>query len=168
MNFDGIPIWREYEYSTPAELNQGVGRVETLIVGGGPIGLALALDLARKNHQVTLLNALPFVTRGSKAICFSKRTLDIWDRLGVAERLVEKGVIWEKGKVFWRDEETPIYEFDLLPVKDQKNPAFINLQQYYVEEYLVERAREFSDLIELRFKNKVVGIDQHAKGAQLQ
>ena len=40
-----------------------------------------------------------------------------------------------------------------------RRPAFINLQQYYVEEYLIDRAQEFPDLIDLRFKNNVIGHD---------
>ena len=38
-------------------------------------------------------------------------------------------------------------------------PAFINLQQYYVEQYLVERARELHDRIDLRWKNRVTGVE---------
>jgi 3-(3-hydroxy-phenyl)propionate hydroxylase len=75
---------------------------------------------------------------GSRAICFSKRTLEIWDRLGVAPRMVEKGVSWNPGKVFFHDQQ--VYQFDLLPEDGHLQPAFINLQQYYAEAYLVERA----------------------------
>ena len=161
MRFEGIPIWREYPYERPAELDSKAPRmVRTLIVGGGPVGLALALDLARKGHDILLLNALPFVPRGSKAICFSKRSLDIWDRLGVGERLVDKGVVWEKGKVFWKADPDPIYEFDLRPVKDQKNPAFINIQQYYVEEYFLDELDKF-DNVDIRWRNEVIALDRH-------
>ena len=163
MNFEGIPIWREYDYVPPPELKRtDTLKLKTLIVGGGPIGLALALDLAKKNHDILVLNALPFITRGSKAICFSKRSLDIWDRLGVGERLIEKGVVWEKGKVFWKDEGEPVYEFDLLPVKDQKNPGFINLQQYYAEEYFLDELEKFPN-VEIRWKNEVVAVDPGAE-----
>ncbi len=167
MKFDHLPVWREYDYRPPASLGQqSVEKVSVLIVGGGPIGLALALDLVQKGHKITLLNALPFVTRGSKAICFSKRTLDIWDRLGVADRLLDKGVIWEKGKVFWGAESKPIYEFDLLPVKDQKNPAFINLQQYYTEEYFLDALESYPD-VDIRWQNEVVAIDSQQDGAEV-
>lgn len=160
MNSAGIPIWREYPYRPPPELSQStVNRVPLVIVGGGPIGLALALDLANKGHQIVLLNAMAFIPKASKAICFSKRTLDIWDRLGIDDQAVSKGVVWEKGKVFWKDEDEPVYEFDLLPVKHQKNPAFINLQQYYTEEYFLDEIERHNN-IDIRWQNEVVGLDQ--------
>jgi 3-(3-hydroxy-phenyl)propionate hydroxylase len=98
------------------------------------------------------------VSVGSRAICWSKRTLEIFDRLGVAARMMEKGVTWQVGRLFHGDRE--VYSFDLLPEAGHKFPAFINLQQYYVEEYLIDRARDFPDLIDLRFKNAVSNVRQ--------
>jgi 3-(3-hydroxy-phenyl)propionate hydroxylase len=84
--------------------------------------------------------------------------LELWDRLGVGERMVEKGIVWKVGKIFLKDEM--VYRFDLLPEEGHKMPAFINLQQYYAEAYLVDRAQELP-LIDLRWRNKVVGLEQH-------
>jgi 3-(3-hydroxy-phenyl)propionate hydroxylase len=134
-----------------------------LIVGGGPVGLTLALDLGRRGHRVVLINKHDFIAGGSKAICFAKRTLDIWDRLGVGERMVAKGVVWNVGKVFWGAESEPIYQFDILPVKHQRNPGFINLQQYYAEEYLVDAVRDLPN-VELRWGHELVGIDSQEDG----
>ena len=52
--------------------------------------------------------------------------------------MVDKGVSWNVGKVFFHDEL--VYRFDLLPEAGHERPAFVNLQQYYVEGYLCERA----------------------------
>jgi len=68
------------------------------------------------------------------------------------------------GRVFFRKE--PIYSFDLLPEEGHARPAFINLQQYYVEGFLAERAAALP-LIDLRWNNKVVGVEQHADHASL-
>jgi 3-(3-hydroxy-phenyl)propionate hydroxylase len=78
------------------------------------------------------------VSIGSRAVCYAKRPLEVWDRLGVGARLVDKGVSWKVGKVFFRDEL--VYQFDLLPEPHHKMPAMINLQQYYLEETLVAPA----------------------------
>jgi 3-(3-hydroxy-phenyl)propionate hydroxylase len=162
MRTEGIPVWKEYGYA-PRAKRAPTETHETLIVGGGPIGLALALDLGRKGRKVVVVNALPFIARGSKAICFSKRSLEIYDRLGVGERLLQKGVVWEKGKVFWKGGDKPIYEFDLLPVKDQKFPAFINIQQYYVEEYLVDEIAKYPN-IDLRWRHEATSLAPRADG----
>jgi 3-(3-hydroxy-phenyl)propionate hydroxylase len=138
-------------------------RHPVVVVGAGPVGLSVALDLALRGVRVVVLDDNNTVSLGSRAICFAKRPLEIWDRLGCAARMIDKGVNWKVGKVFFRDE--PVYSFDLLPEDGHKMPAMINLQQYYVEQYLVE-ACERSGLIDLRWKHKVTGISQ-AAGAVL-
>jgi 3-(3-hydroxy-phenyl)propionate hydroxylase len=78
--------------------------------------------------------------------------------------MVEKGVIWKAGKVFLGD--TLVYQFDLQPEDGHKMPAFINLQQYYAESYLVDRTQQFGG-IDLRWRNKVTGLEQHNDHAVL-
>ena len=134
-------------------------RRPVVVVGAGPVGLALAIDLAQRGVAVVLLDNDSTLSTGSRAICFAKRTLDIFDRLGCGARMVAKGVSWNVGKVFFRQEL--IYSFDLLPDAGHAHPAFINLQQYYVEGYLTERAAQLP-LIDLRWKNAVTGVVQHA------
>src|SRR5207244_12115659 len=58
------------------------------------------------------------------------------------------------------------YQFDLLPESGHERPAFINLQQYYVEGYLAERAAQLP-LIDLRWCNKVVGLEQRSDHVRL-
>lgn len=129
-----------------------------IIVGAGPVGLSLAIDLAQRGQAVVLLDDADRIGDGSRAICFSKRSLELWDRLGVGERMVKKGIAWKVGRIFLRDEM--VYQFDLLPEEGHKMPAFINLQQYYAEAYLVDRVQELP-LIDLRWRNKVVGLEPH-------
>ncbi len=139
---------------------------EVVIVGGGPVGLTLALDLGQKGYRVTVLSRFDFIAAGSKAICFAKRSLDILDRLGVARRMIDKGVIWNLGKVFNGDAQDPLYQFDMLPVKDQKNPGFINIQQYYVEEYLVDALADCPN-VDLRWGHEVIGLEPQDVGAKV-
>ncbi len=132
-------------------------RHPVVVVGAGPVGLALAIDLAQRGIRVVLLDNDAKLSTGSRAICFAKRTLEIFDRLGVGDRMVAKGVSWNTGRVFFRDAQ--VYAFDLQPEPGHQRPAFINLQQYYVEGFLAERAAELP-LIDLRWKNKVAGVEQ--------
>ena len=132
-------------------------RHAAVVVGAGPVGLSLAIDLAQQGQRVVLLDNDNTLSTGSRAICFAKRTLEIFDRLGCGERMVRKGVSWNVGKVFFQGEQ--VYEFNLLPEDGHAHPAFVNLQQYYVEGYLAERAARL-DNIDLRWNNKVVGVQQ--------
>lgn len=139
-------------------------RHPVVVVGAGPVGLALAIDLAQQQVPVVLLDNDHRLSTGSRAICFAKRSLEVFDRLGCGQRMVDKGVSWKLGRVFFR--EAQVYEFDLLPEEGHERPAFINLQQYYVEGYLAERAAQLP-LIDVRWRNKVVGISQHDDHAVL-
>ncbi|QEZ43238.1 FAD-dependent oxidoreductase [Cupriavidus oxalaticus] len=155
----------EYQPCAEQRAEQADGQVHpVVVVGAGPIGLATAIDLAQRGVRVVLVDDDCTLSTGSRAICFAKRTLDIFDRLGCGERMVEKGVSWSVGKVFLRDQQ--VYSFDLLPESGHRRPAFINLQQYYVEGYLLERAQALPN-IEIRWHNKVVGLEQRTDGAVL-
>ena len=134
-----------------------VAEYPVVVVGAGPVGLSLAIDLAQRGQSVVLLDDADRIGEGSRAICFSKRSLEFWDRLGVGQRMVDKGVVWSVGKIFHGASQ--LYQFNLLPEEGHRRPAFINLQQFYAEAYLVDRVEELS-AIDLRWCNKVVGLEQ--------
>ncbi len=143
-------------------------RHPVVVVGAGPVGLAAAIEFAMSDVPVVVLDENDRVSRGSRAICFAKRPLEILDRLGCGDEFVDKGVQWNLGKVFVDVQK--IYEFDLLPEDGHKRPAFINLQQYYFEEYLINRVRQLQDegrRIDLRGNNKVVGVDARSDSVDI-
>jgi len=139
-------------------------RHPVMVVGAGPVGLATAIDLAQHGTDVVLLDDDDRLSNGSRAICFAKRTLEIFDRLGCGEPMARKGVGWNTGRVFLRDEE--VFSFNLLAEAGHHRPAFVNLQQYYVEGYLLERAQTLPNL-DIRWKNQVVGVAQDADGVEV-
>src|SRR5271170_7225268 len=156
-----------YRYDYRRSSDQGAAAVvrrPVVIVGAGPVGLAAAIDLAQRDVPVVLIDDADRIGEGSRGICWSKRTLEISDRLGVGEQLVAQGVTWKLGKVFSGDEL--LFTFDLLPEEGHKMPAFINLQQFYLEAALVDRALDHKNL-DLRWKNRVVGLDRLNDGARL-
>jgi len=139
-------------------------RHPVIVVGAGPVGLATAIDLARQGVRVVVLDDDNKLSAGSRAICFAKRTLEIFDRLGCGDPMVEKGVSWNVGKVFFQDDH--VYTFNLLPESGHRRPAFINLQQYYVEGYLYDYARSLP-LLDLRWKNRVTAVTPKADGVEV-
>ena len=156
----------EYAYrQRPAQREGRVERHPVVIVGAGPVGLTAALDCAARGLPVVLLDDNNSVSQGSRAVCYAKRTLEIWQRLGLGARLAEQGVRWQVGKVFFRDDLA--YQFDLLPQAHHRMPAMINLQQYHLEEALVA-ACEAQPLISLNWKHKVMALQPGAVGVALQ
>lgn len=152
-----------YVHSPDQDAEQPI-RHPIVIVGAGPVGLSAAIDLAQRGQPVLVVDNDDRLSFGSRALCFAKRTLEIWDRLGVGESMVDKGVSWNVGKVFLRDEQ--VYQFNLLPESAHERPAFINLQQYYCEAYLVERALQLPN-IEIRWKNTLTALQTRDDGALL-
>ncbi len=149
----------EFAYvPSPEQVTGQAVRHPVVVVGAGPIGLTAALDFAARGLRVVVLDDNNTVSVGSRAVCYAKRPLEIWDRLGVARPMLDKGIEWKLGRVFMRDQQ--VYTFDLLPEDGHKIPAFINLQQYYLEEYMVD-ACTANPLIDLRWKHKVVSLKRH-------
>jgi 3-(3-hydroxy-phenyl)propionate hydroxylase len=156
----------KYAYVKPPELESGqAGRHPLVVVGAGPVGLAAAIEMAQSGVPVVLLDDDDTVSIGSRGVCYAKRALEVLDRIGVGDACVNKGVSWNVGRTFFREEE--VYNFNLLPQSDHKRPGMINLQQYYLEEFMVRRAQELPNL-DLRFRNRVVSVAPRDDGVALQ
>ncbi|MDP3513282.1 MAG: FAD-dependent oxidoreductase [Sulfuritalea sp.] len=148
----------KFEYRRPPEIASGKTlKVPVVVVGAGPVGLAAALDLQQQDLPVLLLDEDDTVSIGSRGVCYAKRALEILDRYGVGDAVCAKGVSWNVGRTFFREEE--VYNFNLVPEPDHHRPGMVNLQQYYLEEYLAASAAARPE-IELRWKNKVVSVAQ--------
>ncbi len=155
-------VFKLYPYEKVPDQDKPARRHPVVIVGGGPIGLAIALDLGQRGTPALVLDDHDGAGTGSKAICFAKRTLDISHRLGVGQAMVDKGVVWNVGKVF--HDENRLFEFNLLPEDGHRNPAFINLQQPYFEKFIyegIEAAQANGAPIEVRGMNAVTALESH-------
>lgn len=161
----------EYAFVAPPEVASGqVGHEQIVIVGGGITGLTLACALARLGVRAVLLdedNTVGVKGASSRGICYTQKSLEIFDRLGIYPRIAAKGIQWSVGRTFaGRDE---VYSFDLRHQSAynlSSQPPFINIQQFYIEGYLVERIHELGD-VELRWKNRVIGFEQDSQAATL-
>ena len=135
-----------------------------VVIGAGPVGLVTAIDLAVQGQAVVVLDDDQTVSVGSRAVCHAKRTLEILDRLGCGQTVVDRGISWSRGRVFLRERE--VYGFDLLAEPGHRRPAFVNLQQYHLEEALVARAASLPAL-DLRWRNRVTGVQAAGDGVLL-
>ena len=157
--------WPRYAYRRPPELDAAaVRRVPLVVVGAGPVGLCAAIDAAQRGQPVLLLDEDNTVSIGSRGLCHAKRTLEIFDRLGVGDAVVAKGVTWNIGRTFHGERE--VFSFDLLPEPGHRRPGMVNLQQYHLEQLLVERAQALP-LIELRWQHALAAVEPDAAGATL-
>lgn len=146
----------KFDYVTPPEIaQQRRGHYPVVIVGAGPVGMCAAIDLAQQGQSVLVLDDDETVSIGSRGVCYAKRAIEVLDRLGVGDAVADKGVSWNVGRTYRVEEE--VFNFNLQPDADHQRPGMVNLQQYYLESYLVARIRELPG-IEMRFRNKVVGV----------
>jgi 3-(3-hydroxy-phenyl)propionate hydroxylase len=152
-----------YRRSSDQDAKEAV-KHQVVVVGAGPVGLSLAIDLAQQGVECVLLDDQLTLSNGSRAICFAKRTLEIFDRLGAGEKITRAGVGWHVGRVFFGDEL--LYQFDLASQGGQHRPAFINLQQYVVEGLLHQRALQCPGL-DIRFGHRLAALEQTDRGVEV-
>ncbi|WP_293749716.1 FAD-dependent monooxygenase [Limnohabitans sp. Rim8] len=136
-----------------------------VIAGGGPVGLTAALELARFGVPCVLLESEQQVSEGSRAIVFTRRSMEILQQVGVAERVTQNGLPWRFGNSFYRGQR--VFRMEAPHDENDRFGPMINLQQQFLEQYLVE-ACQANPLIDLRWGNRVTAVTQHADHAQLQ
>jgi 3-(3-hydroxy-phenyl)propionate hydroxylase len=150
-------------YSSAPELGSAPRELRpVVIVGAGPIGLSLALALARADLPVVVLDDNDRLPTGSRAVAWIKPTLEIWDRLGVGEEVRARGLAWGASKAFFGERQ--LLATNMQPLAGQKYDDFaINLQQYYVEGVLLAAARKCAT-IDLRWRSLVTGARPSGEG----
>jgi 2-polyprenyl-6-methoxyphenol hydroxylase-like FAD-dependent oxidoreductase len=154
------------ESDSEAYLSGGSGR-GIVIVGAGPVGITEALLLSRQGVASTVLEASPAwdeTASGSKAICQQRDVLDILDRVGVAEPMLEEAVTWTRGRTFYKDKELFTVEFE--DPGESPTPPWVNISQCSTERYLLEKAKA-DPKIEILYGHKVVGLSQQADRVSL-
>ncbi len=164
--------WQRFAAPPLPALHDGVERLSSdrvLIVGAGPVGLAVALGLARFEVRSLLIEADDSVCEGSRAACTSRRSLEILQRLGVADAILTKGLPWTDGHSFYRDHEVLHFSMPHDPL--QRFAPMVNLEQYYVEQFLQDRIAQVNaaqpGLVELRWASSVTALEQRPDGVLL-
>lgn len=145
---------------------------DVLIAGGGPVGLTTALGLALRGVRSVIIEADDSVCEGSRAACISRRSLEILDRLGVSGAFLGKGLPWTTGRSYYREREVLV--FSMPHDETQKFPPMINLEQYYIEQFLLDEIARVNatspdgrPLVEMRWASKVTAFAQDGQGVRL-
>lgn len=148
--------YEEFPFVAPPELNGERIRHSVTIVGAGPVGLTAALALVRQGVSVTVLEDEATLNIGSRAAGTARRSLEILDSLGAAERLVAKGVAWTRGQSYYGDKL--VLDFSMPVLDNVKHPPMVNLQQCYVEQYILDELMK-SPLAAVRWSSAVKAIE---------
>jgi 3-(3-hydroxy-phenyl)propionate hydroxylase len=157
-----------YDFALPPELaGRPARRYRVAVVGGGLTGLTAACDLATRGIEAVVIDEDDTIgVRGaaSRGISYAQKSLEIFDRLGIYDRLQAKGITWTVARTLVEDEV--IYAADFAAKSVSRQPPFLNIQQFYVEWFLVDRIRALG-LTEIRWKSKVTGVRQDSDGVSL-
>ena len=139
-----------------------MGGPPVLIVGAGPIGLTLALELARFDVPTVVLDEQPEpASEGSRAIVLARHALRTFVRLGCGAPMLDKAVVLSRARTYFRRTELFCVE---LPVEGSGAlPRFVNLQQTYTEAALLEAIAR-TPAVELRRRARVTGLRQDGRG----
>jgi 3-(3-hydroxy-phenyl)propionate hydroxylase len=136
-----------------------------IIVGAGPAGMTAALDLAHYGIPSILLDEDTLHSEGSRAIAYHSSSLAVWEKLGAAAPMLEKGIAWSRRHTYFHEEEVYTQAFPLP--QDGALPSFLNLQQYYIERFLLDRI-ETQPLIDLRWNHRVTSLAQSVQSVTLE
>jgi len=143
----------------------GQQHAPVVVTGAGPIGLVTALALAQQGVRCVVLEAERQVSEGSRAIVFTRRSMEILQQVGVADRVSAAGLPWRFGNSIYRGQR--VFRMENPHDPDDRFFPLINLQQQYLEQYLVE-ACAAQPLVELRWGNKLLSFTQDGQGAVLE
>ncbi|MCX7252087.1 MAG: FAD-dependent monooxygenase [Burkholderiales bacterium] len=159
-------IYYQYQVFQPwlASRHPAQQRQKVVIVGSGPSGMVTALELARHGVASVVLSAELQFSQGSRAICFTRRSMEILQQVGVADRMTEGGLPWRFGNSFYRGQR--VFRMEAPHDPDDRFFPIINVQQQYMEEYLHD-ACQANPLIDFRWGNKVVQVEQQAGYARV-
>ncbi|WP_408596393.1 FAD-dependent monooxygenase [Limnohabitans sp.] len=154
-----LSIYYHYQVHQPwlASQHAKQERKQVVIAGSGPAGMVTALELARYGVPCVVVTSELQVSQGSRAIVFTRRSMEIMQQVGVSDRMTENGLPWRFGNSYYRNQR--VFRLEAPHDADDRFFPMINIQQQYMEEYLLE-ACSANPLIDFRWGNKVTQVEQ--------
>ena len=155
--------YQVHPFVKPPEMRGQTPRHPVVVVGTGPNGLLLALDLARNGATPIMITAEAQVCGGSRAVAFTRRTLEIFEQVGASDAVLKDALLWDKGRSFYRGHM--VHELQIPGSVDDRFSPMTNQPQNVLEKVLLEKAAEAG--IEVRWQTKVAGIESDDAGVRL-
>lgn len=146
----------EFEFRRPPELDGHSVCHTVVIAGAGPVGMTAAIALACQGIRCLVLDGKNTLNDGSRAICISRHSYQLLQQLGAVEPFVRKGLGWTHGRCYYRDEM--IYRMEMPHSRHERYFPMYNLQQQYIEQFLLARIDDFPDLIDMRWQTEVLDV----------
>ncbi len=159
--YDAMP---RYAFRAPPELRGEAVRHRVAILGAGPVGLTLAAGLARHRLPCVVIEPREQASFGSRAICIARRSLEILEGFGVADRILAQALPWTAGRSHWRGHE--VLRLEMPHDADQKHPPMVNLQQCFTEQALLDALADRPE-VEIRWRSAMQGIEATGDGLRL-
>jgi 3-(3-hydroxy-phenyl)propionate hydroxylase len=134
--------------------------VDVVVVGGGPVGLTVAIDLASQGIRPVLLESKADVSWSSRAICISRRSQEIFERIGVGPAFAAKALPWSRGRTFNGNEL--VFRLQMPHSAADRHAPFINIQQFHTERFLLDKIQPIDPpSVDVRWGHRVTGITQN-------
>jgi 2-polyprenyl-6-methoxyphenol hydroxylase-like FAD-dependent oxidoreductase len=132
-----------------------------VVVGAGPVGLALACELARRAVPVRILDKLPEPTAESRAAVVHARTLEAFSRMGVVDEIIAAGQRTTALEMYADRVSLGTFALDTV---DSPYPFSVTLPQDETERILTARLAALGVAIER--ERELVGLEQDASGVR--
>jgi 2-polyprenyl-6-methoxyphenol hydroxylase-like FAD-dependent oxidoreductase len=138
--------------------------VDVLICGAGAAGLTLAIDLARRGVSFRLIDKGDDPFRGSRGKGIQPRTQEIFEDLGIIDRIVAVGGLYPPQREYREDgsytESDAIEHQDPTPAEPYHIPLMV--PQFLTERVMRERLLEMGHRVE--FRCELVALEQDEDG----
>ncbi|MGA9525674.1 MAG: FAD-dependent monooxygenase [Myxococcaceae bacterium] len=122
--------------------------MDVLIVGAGPTGLSLAVNLLQAGIRVRLVDAEPERSHHSRALAVQARTLELFEKIGIAEPLVAQGTRAFRISAFAKGQQLFHLEIPDIGVDDSPFPFILFVSQYETERALERKLLELGGQVE--------------------
>jgi 3-(3-hydroxy-phenyl)propionate hydroxylase len=141
------------------------GDCPVVVAGGGPVGLSVAALLAHHGVSCLVLEADASWCEGSRAICLSRRSQEIFGWVGADGPLTAKGLPWVGGRSYYRGAE--VLHFNMPSERAERFAPMLNIQQYYVEQYAHAAALRAGG-VDMRWSARVVAVRPQPSGVDVE